>query len=236
MIKIGLKIALLALVGHWLVAGLARGDEFTEALNVQRFQRGLSPVASSPGLQSTAARNNAAQAYYGRLGHFVPSGFGECAGYGYADTGSALFGWLTSGPHAAILLDPRIIAVGYHQLGVAHTVSVSWTPIAEQRIVTSSPQAKPAASQSPHGSAERNAIAPTRSAAACPCTSPECTCPNQARATVIARAHTAGGLALACPTASPVAMPATTVTRACRGGSCRGGWHPFRRRRVVMFQ
>ncbi len=236
MIKIGLKIAAIAIIGHWLVAGLARGDEFTEALNAQRSARGLAPVAESAGLQSTAARNNAVQAVYG-LGHFVLEGFGQCAAIGQPSCRSVLDSWLISGPHAAILLDPRIVAVGYAQLGVAHTVPVSWVPIIE----ASPPGAPLAAGKGlqANPSLGQGALASVTIDKATGKVAESTQAKPGAPADKLGSAHqvgTTGSSAPACPTASPVAMTALPIKTIGPRGSCRGGWHPFRRRRVVMFQ
>ena len=97
---------------------------FTEALNGLRAQRGLRPVAYDPRITAHAERNNQLQRSYG-LGHHWLGGLAQCVGVGMFDMGSVLRAWTMSPGHAAILFDPSLTSVGYHQLGTCHTASCS---------------------------------------------------------------------------------------------------------------
>lgn len=104
----------------------APGDPsgFTELLNQQRAQRGLQPVTYNISYVSVAQTNNYYQSSHG-LGHHFLGGLAQCAGVGVNDARSILSLWLGSPGHAAILLDPALSVVGYHQQGTCHTVSCS---------------------------------------------------------------------------------------------------------------
>lgn len=97
---------------------------FTDALNQKRASIGLSAVRYEPSYVGVAARNNSFQVSLG-LGHHFLGGLAQCAGVGQANCQSVLADWSASPGHAAILFDPSLQAVGYHQLGTAHMVSGS---------------------------------------------------------------------------------------------------------------
>src|SRR5208282_4595813 len=115
------------------IVGQLRAQEvdptgFTQELNLLRTQRGLPAVRYDPGIVGHAARNNSLQSVYG-LGHHWLGGLAQCAGLGQPDMRSVLNAWNGSPGHAAILLSPSLVSVGYHQSGVCHTVacSMGWT-------------------------------------------------------------------------------------------------------------
>ena len=108
-----------------LMAGVARGDEFVDRLNVVRASQGLQPVAPDSGAAGVAAQNNQHQQAAGGVGHFFTGGLGQCAAFGPFNVVQVLTEWLSSPPHAAILLHPGLTSVGYHGAGWAHTASCS---------------------------------------------------------------------------------------------------------------
>lgn len=96
---------------------------FLAALNAEREKRNLQPVIHSDRMATVAARNNAVQAVRG-LGHWVlEEGLGQCAATGQVNEISALRDWINSPPHAAIIFARDLSMIGYHQLGLCHTVA-----------------------------------------------------------------------------------------------------------------
>ncbi len=107
----------------------ARGQDnasgFASQLNAVRASRGLpGPVTVSAETAAISSRNNAWQRVRG-LGHWDTGGLAQCAAIGCGDTTGALAMWLSSPPHAAILLHAGLTSVGYHGDGWAATVACS---------------------------------------------------------------------------------------------------------------
>jgi hypothetical protein len=101
----------------------ATGDPtgFLVLLNVERRRRGLREVLYDAGLTGWCRQNNAAQVSRG-LGHWVNPGFLQCSFVGPSNAQSALYGWMASGPHAAILFSPSITVIGVDGYGSAWTL------------------------------------------------------------------------------------------------------------------
>lgn len=135
------------------IMGQLHADEFTDLLNIEREARGLSRVTFDPGSVPISERNNALQWLSG-LGHHDTGGMGQCAIAGCNRTAYAVAKWIESPSHAAVILDPRLLWVGYACDGYFASVacSVSSLPVLASQTKSA---ASPVATFPPYGAAWR---------------------------------------------------------------------------------
>ncbi len=119
-------LLILAMGGLLLWAGcVAKGDEFSEALNRERATRNLAAASHSLGYVATSESNNGYQRQRG-LGHYVTGGLAQCAAVGVANAEHAPQMWTRSPARAALIFAPNLTAVGFACDGYCASVSCSF--------------------------------------------------------------------------------------------------------------
>jgi len=121
-----------------LVAALAQSGDpsgFVDQLNALRARYGLRAVAHDAAAVPIAAANNAWQAVRG-LGHHVLGGYGQCAAIGMGSPEAALWAWCGSPAHAALILAPDLVSVGFAWDGSNATVATQQAGMSVSRQVT----------------------------------------------------------------------------------------------------